>query len=245
MGNNSRKKRMRRLEKQDGNEAPLQSEAASMGWSGSDKLAIALFCLAAVMAIVLYWIDKTSTTAGISIAIIALFMIYPILHFVHKPRFRIISFGLVAILIAGFGWKIWPVRATVVAEQPPTSGYSVPQPQVLPKSVAASPEKPKLPISLNPKKPRPSAAKGNPKGATVYGVFVKGANPPSAPVDPCSLGNIDVDGFKSKNLTEAVHTEGKTPCIKIKNLDADGGGQGIHTQEKPSETNPPAGTTPQ
>jgi hypothetical protein len=88
-------------------------ESTSTGWSFSDKLAFALFCLAAIPAIVLYWVDRTPAAAGISVALIAMLVIYPILHLVQKSKLRIIALIFAALLIAGFGWKIWPVKPTV------------------------------------------------------------------------------------------------------------------------------------
>jgi hypothetical protein len=88
-------------------------ETTSSSWSGSDKLAFALFCLATITGIVLYWVDKTPVAAGISIAVIAALVVYPIWHFVQKSERRIIVFIFAALLIVFFGWKIWPVKPTV------------------------------------------------------------------------------------------------------------------------------------
>jgi hypothetical protein len=106
------------------------------GWSLSDKLAVALACLAAVTALILFWIDKTPLTAGISIACIAVLMIYPIIHFVRSRALRIVTFIVAALLVGVFGYKVWPLSSNV----PPSLVEKGPQvePKPVPKSAAPS-----------------------------------------------------------------------------------------------------------
>jgi len=106
------------------------------GWSLSDKLAVALACLAAVTALILFWIDKTPLTAGISIACIAVLMIYPIIHFVRSRALRIVTFIVAALLVGVFGYKVWPFSSNV----PPSLVEKGPQvePKPVPKSAAPS-----------------------------------------------------------------------------------------------------------
>jgi hypothetical protein len=97
------------------------------GWSYSDKLAVALACLAGVMALVLFWVDKTPWAAGISVAVIAGLIVYPVIHFVRSPSSRVVVFIVAFLLIFFFGWKIWPQKksaATGVSSQIPSPEVS-------------------------------------------------------------------------------------------------------------------------
>jgi hypothetical protein len=106
----------------DENISGMAEEKPQVKWSTGDKLAIALACLAAVMALILFWIDKTPLAAGITIGAMFLLMIYPILHFVSSWKARVPVFILVFVLIGIFGWKVWPSpTAQVVVASPPAS----------------------------------------------------------------------------------------------------------------------------
>lgn len=109
-------------------------------WNWSDKLAIALTCLTSVTALVLFWLEKTPLTAGLSLWAMAVLMVYPVLHFVRQVTARIIVFCAIAALLAVFGWRIWPSRklprtqsaaspsqATETQQSTPSIGYPTPQ----------------------------------------------------------------------------------------------------------------------
>jgi Ca2+/Na+ antiporter len=81
-----------------------------MGWNKSDKLAVALACVGVVVAIALYWLEKTPTTAAVSLAAIVLLMIFPVMHFLPSLRGRTTGFSLVLLLTVLFGWVIWPLK---------------------------------------------------------------------------------------------------------------------------------------
>jgi hypothetical protein len=89
--------------KHENNEPTKQSRT-----SDSDRLGIALFCLAIVAALVLFLIDKSSLSISLTLAAILGFLIYPILHFFKKrlPRVAILLVALIG--GAFFGYKIWP-----------------------------------------------------------------------------------------------------------------------------------------
>lgn len=55
---------------------------------------------------------------------------------------------------------------------------------------------------------------------------------------PCPQGTIDIDGFRTKNLTESVTTNGISPCIKIKDLEVEGGKRGLVTNQNPAAAQP-------
>jgi hypothetical protein len=50
-------------------------------WNSSDRLAVALACLAGIMALVLVWVDKTPVWAGVTIGCMLALIIYPVIHF--------------------------------------------------------------------------------------------------------------------------------------------------------------------
>ena len=84
----------------------------------SDRLAIALACLAAVMALVLLWMEKTPLWAGATIICMAALIVYPVIHFAHSMTPRIILVLLAWAFIGLFGWHIWPKHPEVVTSAP-------------------------------------------------------------------------------------------------------------------------------
>jgi hypothetical protein len=92
----------------------------SLTWS--DGLAVALFCLASVFGIILYWAEKTVLTAVLSVVGMAVLMGYPIFHFFRSARNRVEVSVVIVILIGLFGWKIWPSPPQQVAVEQPHSG---------------------------------------------------------------------------------------------------------------------------
>lgn len=77
-------------------------------WTSSDSLAVALTCLAAVMALVLFWIEKTPLSASLSIGAILAFSAYPVIHFVKSTKARILVAVSVIAVVTIFGWSVWP-----------------------------------------------------------------------------------------------------------------------------------------
>lgn len=78
------------------------------GYSTSDRLAIALACLAGVMAIILFLVEKTPfTVVGLLVLMVALFA-YPVLHFVPRINFRVALLACMLIGTIAFGWYVWP-----------------------------------------------------------------------------------------------------------------------------------------
>jgi hypothetical protein len=97
-------------------------------WTWSDKLAIALACLAAAMALALLWMDKTPIWAATTIGCMAALVVYPVFHFVYSWSARIPVLLVVWGLIGIFGWRIWPHAVPpsppVVASNPTPSSPS-------------------------------------------------------------------------------------------------------------------------
>jgi hypothetical protein len=79
------------------------------GYTWSDKLAVALTCLGAAMAIVLFLVEKTpATVVALSVGMLV-FLIYPIIHFVRGRLSRwLASLGTVALTVI-LGVNTWPV----------------------------------------------------------------------------------------------------------------------------------------
>ncbi len=89
---------------------PLPSTGAvkKEGWGYSDSVALALFCLSCVLALVLFWAEKTPVWAGITIGALAILLVYPIWHVCSTWIQRTLALVAACALIAFFGWKIWP-----------------------------------------------------------------------------------------------------------------------------------------
>ncbi len=96
------------------------------GWTPSDQLAVALFCLSGLVAAVSIWMEKTSIWAGGTICVMALLVIYPVHHIVRPWNRKIPALIAIWGLIAFFGWKIWP-RPVIAAPQP-VARYELAQP---------------------------------------------------------------------------------------------------------------------
>lgn len=74
----------------------------------SDSLAIVLACGSAAMALILFLVEKTPLTVGIIVVCIALFFVYPVIHFFPARTTRIPVMIVMVVLVALFGWSVWP-----------------------------------------------------------------------------------------------------------------------------------------
>src|SRR5690242_15520326 len=86
-----------------------------MGYNTSDKLAIALACLAGVMAIVLFLAEKTRLTVIFLLLFMLALAVYPILHFAKRIGVRMAAFGLFVTGTLLFGWYVWPRNHSISA----------------------------------------------------------------------------------------------------------------------------------
>lgn len=266
MGNNSRKKRRRRLEEQEKTRNPSEPIpiATEHSWSISDRLAIALSCLAAALAIVIFWIDRTPTTAATSLVLIAGLMIYPILHFIRKRTGRIIAYVVLSVMVTGFGWKIWSIEATLKGTAKSSGPSQEPQ--------AGSPAEPSAetskPANQNKNNPAPRPFDRSEIVAEVGRLTdLYNSNHPGAPPgqlngpgrkwvneqlkreripayitahsDPqdCRKGHVTINGFTAIGATEAVETNGEVPCLTINNLVV-AGGKGVVENQNPKNLTP-------
>jgi hypothetical protein len=87
-------------------------ESKGSRWSWSDRLAIALACLAGILALILLWMDKTPVWAAATIALMAALVVYAVIHFVPSWKARIPALLVAWLLIGVFGWRIWPHNET-------------------------------------------------------------------------------------------------------------------------------------
>lgn len=86
-----------------------------MEYNTSDKLAIALACLAGVLAIILFLIEKTPATVLFLLLSMFALCVYPILHFAKRVVWRglaFVGFGIGTLL---FGWYVWPLNHPIAS----------------------------------------------------------------------------------------------------------------------------------
>src|SRR5271157_1441297 len=88
----------------------------------SDRLAIALACLAGVMAIALFLIEKTPVSVLVLLGLMLALLIFPVLHFFRGATARIMLFVVAIFGTFLFGWSVWPrtIRAVAETTQQPT-----------------------------------------------------------------------------------------------------------------------------
>jgi hypothetical protein len=89
-------------------------------YSTSDKLAIALTCLAGIMAIILFLIEKSPASVVLLLLLMLGLSVYPILHFITGSSMRVAAFVIFGIVVVLFGWREWPRQATAVGVPKPT-----------------------------------------------------------------------------------------------------------------------------
>jgi hypothetical protein len=176
-------------------------------YNTSDSLAVALTCLGAVMALVLFWIDKTPWTAGFCIAAIAALMVYPVIHFVSHAVARIVVFIVLAVFLAVFGWSIWPksryAKPAMAATSPlPSQSQSVEQQQPS-DSQQAKPEKPKKSKTAT-QHGGPPQQQSPPTGAPASPALPAPSNPPISqecqPGANCAQSNNQQEGITAGQL---------------------------------------------
>jgi len=112
--------------------------------SPSDGFAIVLACLAGILALVLWMIQKTPFWIIVVLLTIEGLSVYPVLHFARSKSRRAGFLAMTVIAVAAFGWKEWPKRdvptnvinaAAVlndVPHSPPSAIPPVSQPASLP-----------------------------------------------------------------------------------------------------------------
>jgi hypothetical protein len=74
-------------------------------YSISDKVAIALACGSAGLAVALFLAEKTPLIVGLLVVAMVVLLIYPIRHFSHSVLIRIVAFAVVLTLDVVLGWE--------------------------------------------------------------------------------------------------------------------------------------------
>lgn len=124
------------------------------GYSASDRLAVVLACLAGVMAIILFLVEKTPFTVVSLLVLMVALSVYPILHLVRRTNFRITVLAFMIIGTLVFGWYVWPrsklpidqAKSSIQSAAPPASqtAEQSPSQSSSPAPTQPLPAKPKL-----------------------------------------------------------------------------------------------------
>ena len=225
MGRRSRQKRERRMAEHTLPQEP--STGSRDKYTPGDRLAIALACLAGIMAIILFLVNKTPLVVIWLLAAMMAFAVYPAIHFFKSPKSRIFALVTFAAFVVLFGVAEWPKPKM----KPPQSALlSQPIPQSSPGT-------------------NPSAAQANATAPTKPKKHP--AKPPvnSAKQQPCPPGSgLDIsNNTASNNGAGGIRVEG-VPCLTMHgNVANQNKGPGIEVvpagngKTKPAT---PAGTTP-
>jgi hypothetical protein len=155
-------------------------------YTNSDKLGIALACLAGIMAIILFLVEKTPYTVVGLLALMIALSIYPIWHFASTRKTRII-FGVLAVIFAVvFGRIEWPKNRASISNTLPileTSPTPLPPPPS-PTPEVKIPPKGKVPKrGLPPQLGTPATAKND-----------------SKPSPDCTGGGLIAEGVKGLTI---------------------------------------------
>jgi hypothetical protein len=86
-----------------------------------DRLAIALACLGAAMALILFLIEKNPVVVGLTVFCIASLLVYPIFHFLPSRKLQIPALMGMLVLVFAFGWVVWPKKPHVAKTEPSPS----------------------------------------------------------------------------------------------------------------------------
>ena len=196
--------------------------AFTMGYSTGDKLAIALACLAGVMAIILFLLEKTPVTMILLLSLMDALAVYPILHFVKGIGGRIAVFTLFIIGTLLFGWRAMPRSHSISVSNQETK-----QPQQEPQQLKSEEKNP-----AQKQKPKPTGQQGSQatrgNGNASGNVNQNGDNNTSVIGNNNSVGNtynspIGLSGW-------LIPRSDPTPTVKCLKYD-----QTNHTLSKTSE----------
>jgi len=127
---------------------PESNSELEKGYTSSDQLAIALACLAAIMAIVLFFVEKTRWSIVLLLCVMVLCSIYPIFHFLKKRFARVVVFALFMITTMLFGYQQWPKKPEVATAVPVATPAPVPAPKLAPKPTTPKTHVPPQPAPI-------------------------------------------------------------------------------------------------
>lgn len=92
------------------------STAPTPKMPNGDALAIVLFCLASIMAIILSFEEKTPWTIALLLSMMFSFAIYPTLHFFRTSWVRFLVLIIFGAGTVGFGYKLWPKKLATATD---------------------------------------------------------------------------------------------------------------------------------
>jgi hypothetical protein len=165
-------------------------------YSRSDKLGIALACLAGVMAIILFLVEKTPLTVVSLLTLMIALSIFPILHFARSSPIRIALMILAVIGAVALGRFEWPKKKPPIVQT--NNGFSNShsdgdQSESSDKAALAKNSETKLSLDANKKRKSGSSetkkSPANDNSGSVGGNITQG---------PCS--NLQIGGNKNQAI---------------------------------------------
>jgi len=102
------------MDEKSGRKTLVSKAKSKTSWSWSDKLAIALACLAAILDLILHWVEKTPVLAAITVVAMVSLIVFPVIIFPHW-KLRIPVLIVACALIGLFGWQIWPRKEAALS----------------------------------------------------------------------------------------------------------------------------------
>ena len=194
-----------------------------------DKLAIALACMAGIMAIILYLVDKTPSVVLSLLILMMAFAVYPAIHFFRNKLTRLIALVVFAIFVVVFGFAEWP------KPQAQTSGSSLQDSEHLKQPVTKLDSSSSAPARSNtvpsqPIKPlaKPST-KANKTSASALGIPVAECPPNAMRID---MDNVTATG----NGLCGIKVEGNVCLIMHGQAYLSGNGTGGLCADSPQQS---------
>jgi hypothetical protein len=144
------------------------------GLSTSDHVAIGLTCLSGVMAIVLFFVEKTPFWTATLLTLMFAMLIHPVFRLSKSKATRTCLLTVAVFLTAGFGWHVWPKAKPSEVGTNAQNGSGVPSQQDQLQQKATAPTKGAQNVS------RPKADKpAHPKPTAAPSVSTSGSNSPA------------------------------------------------------------------
>lgn len=191
-------------------------------YTTSEKLGIALACVAGALAIFLFLVDKTPAVILAMLVQMALLCVYPIVHFLRPIRLRAVSLALVLLSTAILGWKVWPARSTTsgsdkgagsTTQTPQSSFNSVEENRGTVDSATAGPPQGAIVKQRNPPKIVTSRQRHNSGGTDVQQTSLGNSSPNISQSAPCSVTQIG--GTQNQATTNCTFGEVRPKQLKL------------------------------
>ena len=165
--------------------------------SGSNKLAVVLVCFATISSLLLFWADRNTLCATLTLVAIFVLFLYPIFHFAQRGSIRTACVFVLLLLVSLFGWIIWPKNLATRGEaiaNPAHSPAAVGSPEQQPispkRSATSDPSDQQETSSKNVGVPGPRAKQ---KVSKITITAQPGYNPFSDPIFQAEMGALDAE----------------------------------------------------